>query len=505
MADMAIYLRRSMALLEWIDLTHPEAKVTLGSAELGCWRDICPRWRLEGCRIRLQIRRPERSLAFWVASVHSAPWGGTFKIWDRGRPSEEIQVIWTDPPSLSQLNRTHMETAARAWARSILPGCRIVSARKAPDRAHTLSGSYLRLRLRHGDADHLLLACAEGCDGEQAHAILTQALLWLALLRDKNQIRGTPTVYLLIPEGHADVLIHRSRLINPKRARIEVREYREGASHQWEARRPAPPAAPVEDRDFRWPVLGPFRWSPLLARVLDLAPDAIQRYPRFHDYDSLRLWGLEFARVLGPERDRVCYGLGSQQVELTEENFDDLRALINEIVYYRRADSPGTDHPYYRMQAERWLECLLLNDISFLFPELVPGSVYPQIPVYLGKVPGRVDILGADRAGNLVVMELKVSEDPDMPLQSIDYWGRVIGHNLSGDFEKRGYFAGLRLSRARPKIYLVSPIFTFHDSLERLLHCLDPDLEVVKIAINEDWRSGVKILRRVMCKCGEIA
>jgi hypothetical protein len=64
----------------------------------------------------------------------------------------------------------------------------------------------------------------------------------------------------------------------------------------------------------------------LLARVLDLAPNAIQRYPRFHDYDSLRLWGLEFARVLGPERDRICYGLGSQQVELTEENFDALRA-----------------------------------------------------------------------------------------------------------------------------------------------------------------------------------
>lgn len=102
-------------------------------------------------------------------------------------------------------------------------------------------------------------------------------------------------------------------------------------------------------------------------------------------------------------------------------------------------------------------------------------------------------------------MELKVSEDPDMPLQSLDYWGRVIVHNLTGDFEKRGYFAGLRLSRARPKIYLVSPIFTFHDSLERVLRCLDANVEVSKIAINEDWRCGVKILRRFSCRCGEIA
>jgi hypothetical protein len=178
---------------------------------------------------------------------------------------------------------------------------------------------------------------------------------------------------------------------------------------------------------------------------------------------------------------------------------------VEEILYYRRPDSPAPDHPYYRMQAERWLECLLLNDVAFLFPELVPGSVYPQIPVYLGKVPGRVDILGVDRKGNLVVMELKVSEDPDMPLQSLDYWGRVIVHNLAGDFEKRGYFAGLRLSRARPKIYLVSPVFSFHDSLERLLRCLDANLEVSKIAVNEDWRCGVIILRRSSCRCGEIA
>jgi hypothetical protein len=103
----------------------------------------------------------------------------------------------------------------------------------------------------------------------------------------------------------------------------------------------------------------------------------------------------------------------------------------------------------------------------------------------------------------LVVMELKVSEDPDMPLQSLDYWGRVSVHNSNGDFERRGYFAGIRLSRARPKLYLVAPIFTFHDSLESLLRCLDAHVEVTKIAINEDWRCGVKILRRSAFRCGD--
>ncbi len=503
--DPAAYLRRSLALLAWIGSSYPDARVTLDSVELGRWRDLGARWQLDGNRIRLQMRWVERNAMFWVTAVRAAAWGAMIKICGQHRPADEIRVIWKEPEAASKPGGSRMLAAAQAWLRSIQPGCRILAVYQTTDRAHTLSGTYLRIRLRCGDAEYLLLASTDEAEEGRAQEILGQALLWLSHLRATSLSRTTPTVYLLVPEGRSAVLCHRSMFVNPERVRIELREYRESAPQQWEVRQPDPPVTPIEDRDFRWPVLGPFRWSSLLARVMDLAPATIQRYPRFDEYDSLRIWGLEFARVLGPERDRITYGIGSQHVELTEDNFADLRTLVDEVVYYRRADSPAPDHPYYRMQAERWLECLLLSDIAHLFPELAPGLVYPQIPVYLGKIPGRVDILGADREGNLVVMELKVAEDPDMPLQSLDYWGRVIGHNLSGDFERRGYFAGIRLSRRRPKIYLVSPIFSFHDSLERVLRFLNATLEVSKIAINEDWRCGVKILHRTEYKCGNLA
>ncbi len=100
-------------------------------------------------------------------------------------------------------------------------------------------------------------------------------------------------------------------------------------------------------------------------------------------------------------------------------------------------------------------------------------------------------------------MELKVSADPDLPVQALDYWGRVLQHNNNGDFERRGYFSEIRLNRQRPRIYLISPVFSFHDSTELLLRYMEPDLEVWKISINEDWRCGVKILRRMRCRCGE--
>jgi hypothetical protein len=238
--------------------------------------------------------------------------------------------------------------------------------------------------------------------------------------------------------------------------------------------------------------------------VLDLAPSLIRRYPRFQDYDSLRIWGLEFAQVTGSERDRIFFGIGNQRTELKEDNFESLRSLVEEILFYRRPDTPDTRHPYYRLQAERWLEALVLEDIPHLFPEMAAESVYSQIPVYLGKDSGRVDILGADRNGTLVVIELKVAADPDLPIQALDYWGRVIQHNENGDFERRGYFSEVRLTRQRPRIYLVAPVFSFHDTTELLLRYLEPDLEVWKISINEDWRCGIRIVRRIQYLCKQL-
>ena len=505
MPSTVTYLRKCLALLEWIDSAQPQAKVILGSTTLGRWCDMAPRWRLIGDKIRLQFGNEDRTLVYWVVSVKQAPWGARARIVSGRRPFEEINLSWGTSPEGKAPDSGSLLKAARAWARANLPGCRIMSEHQASDRAHTLSGNYLRVRLRLRDADHLLLACPEGCEEDVAHATLTQALLWLACLRGEGRLKKAPTIHLLVPSGQAAILHHRSRFMNPERVRVQVLEYVSGPSEQWTTRQPDPPAAPQEDCDFRWPLLGPFRCSPVLARVMDLAPGAIQRYPRFRDFDSLRLWGLEFARVSGTERDRISFGVGAGQTELNDDNFGELRALVDEISYYRRPDSPSPDHPFYRIQAERWLECLLLSNVEFLFPKLAIGCVYPQIPVYLGKVQGRVDILGADRQGNLIVMELKVTEDPEMPLQSLDYYGRVIAHNLAGDFDKRGYFSRIRLSRARPKIYLVAPVFSFHDSLERVLRSLDPSLEVSKISINEDWRCGVRILRRFSRACGEFA
>jgi hypothetical protein len=480
-------------LLELARTSGALAFVRWCNKDIGCWDSLSPCWYEVRGRIRFQFRFQGSTNTFWVSSIKSKSWGFCILLSNEASPvPDAFEVAWQERrPEPEDPKATPLWEVVQRWMRTRYPGGQIVSAGMRADLAQTLSSSFLRVRFRYQGMNCLLLAAKN--DSETPLA-LSQSLIWRSSLRRNRKLGEIAGTHILVPAGSAASICHRSRFLDHKRVETKIWEYQEGSFDIQPAKNPSPL---LENRDFRWPVLGPFHWSPQFEKVLNLAPDCIRRYPRFHDYDSLRLWGLEFAEVYGVERNRLRFGVGTPRTELSDENFESLSALVREILFFRRPDSPNPQHSFYRLQSERWLESLILENISSIFPELRPESAYSQIPVYLGKYAGRIDILGLDRLGTLVVMELKVAADPDLPMQALDYWGRVVQHNQNGDFARRGYFADEPPSRRKPKIYLISPVFSFHDSTEHLLHYLEPDIEVWKIAINEDWRSGVKILRRV--------
>ncbi len=502
---VSAHLQKKLILLELAKNRADAARIRWNSVDLGTWEAVHPRWQLHGGKIHFWFRGSTGSLNLWISSVKPKPWGMSILLSSSKSPIPGVfEVTWQEETVQDlQVDSHKLWAAVCHWIKQMYPMHRIIRVSMRSDLARSLSGSFLRVHFRHKGRDHLLIAADERAEDDTRFAI-SQALLWLSTLAAKEQLRPVPMIHVLVPSGCSSILMHRCRYLNRRRLRADVWESSKADNGCLEIH-PAPdPPAPQEGKDFRWPVLGPFRWSSLLESVLNLAPNLIRRYPRFQDYDSLRLWGLEFAQVMGSDRDRICFGVGTLRTELTDSTFDSLRRLIEEILFYRRPDSPDMQHPYYRLQAERWLEALILEEVPHLFPELAPESVYSQIPVYLGRDPGRIDILGADRQGTLVVMELKVSADPELPVQALDYWGRVIQHSRNGDFERRGYFSEVRLNRQRPRIYLVSPVFSFHDSTESLLRYLEPELEVWKISINDDWRCGVKIMRRVHYRCKDV-
>jgi hypothetical protein len=45
-------------------------------------------------------------------------------------------------------------------------------------------------------------------------------------------------------------------------------------------------------------------------------------------------------------------------------------------------------------------------------------------------------------------------------------------------------------------VYLVAPTLRFHPSFATLARTIAPDIEVYRFDINEDWRAGVRVVRR---------
>ncbi|HKG23357.1 MAG TPA: hypothetical protein VKC34_15770, partial [Blastocatellia bacterium] len=113
---------------------------------------------------------------------------------------------------------------------------------------------------------------------------------------------------------------------------------------------------------------------------------------------------------------------------------------------------------------------------------------------YRGEQRTYIDLLAATREGRLVVMELKVAEDAEAPLQALDYWMRVEWHRLRGDFTRRGYFKGMPLSDEPPLLYLVAPLFRFHKTTGLVAKAISKRVPVYRVGINTDWRGGVRAL-----------
>jgi hypothetical protein len=65
-----------------------------------------------------------------------------------------------------------------------------------------------------------------------------------------------------------------------------------------------------------------------------------------------------------------------------------------------------------------------------------------------------------------------------------------------GEFQRHGYFGGIRLSPAPPRLYLVAPSLRVHPATEIVLRHLSPRVEWILVALDERWRANVKAIWR---------
>ena len=407
--------------------------------------------------------------------------------------------------------------------------------RAAMDLEKSFGPAYARGSLVNGQRAWALI----GVNAEETQAtidgVLTVGVLWLAHCRENSAGRRPWRQYrglrIVVPRGMAALTAARLAWMNSDSAQWELWELderaeeltqRDAADHGNLATRllHAPDAAAARER-----------FAGAAAQVMALVPecsrDAIEQRVRSGAEMAFLLHGLEFARVrmgyAGQSFNRlqeITFGAGANEIPLTEDNADQLRELVARLCERRRAagqtesdarnaqSKRAASDPLYRTAPERWLESVLRRDVSVIDAHLDPAHVYSQVPAFAASDRGMLDLLTVDRDGRLAVIELKADDDLHLALQGLDYWVRVRWHHMQtadaagspafglGEFQRHGYFPGVRLSPVAPKLYLVAPSLRIHPATETVLRYLSPRVAWELVALNERWRDEVKVVWR---------
>ncbi|MBZ5513293.1 MAG: hypothetical protein LAN62_00325 [Acidobacteriia bacterium] len=481
-------------------LRHPvvvEDAIELFDLTAASWR-----LRVEFGKLLLEVWNPARSIVRRVEEIAYRDRGrlGLFVRKPGGRQSQTLELRDREPP----VGRPPWGDVRGRFRREILTmlgkefaGWRLERVSNRSDREHSFSALYTRGLAHRGPAAWAFLGLSEAEAPAAAGAALAFGLIWLDWLRSNCDRVTVSGLKLFLPKSAVELTAHRAAYLNHRALEVEI--------YSWRPGEPAPEQVDLKDYGNVATRLAPRRQAeelserhqrliarlvgPLAAQV-DVIPDADANLL------SLRVLGLEVARIEGLLAPRVFYGLEGSVRSLEEGSEEDFRRFLGQVVELRCATSPETSSDFYRLQSERWLESLLVHDITKVDPALSVGCVYPQVPAFSGSDRGVIDILSATDRGRLAVIELKLDEDPNLPLQGLDYWLRVKWLQERGQFQRSGYFPRADLAPEPPRLYLVSPAFRFHSTTDRVVRYLHPSIEVVKVGLNERWREGVQVLFR---------
>jgi hypothetical protein len=418
-------------------------------------------------------------------------------------------------PSTREATRVKfLRVLERVLARSF-PELKPDGFRTAMDLEKSFGPAYARGSLVQGQKAWAVIAVNEEETQATVDGILTLGILWLQHRRESGSGRRVyQGLKLVVPRGMATLTLSRMAWLNPGVAQWELWEL-DQASEELE-QRDAADHGNLTTRLMHAPnqAAARERFGESVAKVMALVPEpmreVVEQRIRSGTELAFLLHGLEFARVrMGYSESsfnslqEITFGAGANETPLTDENEGELRELVARLFARRHAAGDKRD-PLYRMQPERWLESVLRRDVEPLDAHLNPAHVYTQVPAFAAADRGMLDLLGVTGDGRLAVIELKADEDLHLALQGLDYWVRVRWHHLQnpdqmtglGEFQKHGYFGGIRLAESAPRLYLVAPALRVHPATEVVLRYLSPRVEWVLVALDERWRTKVKVVWR---------
>jgi len=379
------------------------------------------------------------------------------------------------------------------------PSVKIERAILSPGMRRDQPGRYARIILRLPHERTAVTGTVAQSDVRNVDALFSSTLLWFQRVLESPKRPPIHRLRLVVEHGILEPARQRHALLRDSfRDRIELLEIdddwtevtsvsRFERKHLWRKRLTKFP--PVNEPEL----------SERAREIVAYAPDAIDVVASRHG-QTLRYHGLPFARVRHVmNQDRIWFGIeGSRRRPLNAFHNPDWAKLFRDLEAYRNENCRDRRHWFYRASGEAWLESIVRRDISKLDPGLIVAPLHAQFRTSHGGPTGArpIDLLALRHDGRLAVIELKVTEDREHVFQGIDYWRRVEAHRRRGHISAAKLFGDREISDESPLVYLVAPALRFHPSFRTLARTIAPDIEIYRFDINEDWRSGVRVVRR---------
>ena len=463
-----------------------DISISQGRLVLSCWTDKGSRswrilaWQWNGQVLSLQASRrmgAERPLIELIPRASASSIAATIKAARQFRCDRLAQL------SCALLPETKVERSA------LSPGIR----RGQP-------GRYARILLRRKRARIAVTASVASSHPAGVDAFLASALLWFMRTAERVRPPYVEELWLIVSAELLKPTFLRTTLLRESLKKL-IKVYTVDESLTVLEAVAVPERRELwKKRLARFPPVPPAAITTQAAAIVAQAPQAIDVVHARHG-ETLRYFGLPFARVRSVMSvERAWFGIeGLHRRQLDQTTMDEWNNLLHALKEHRSAAARDHRHALYRNASEAWLESLLRHDITKLDPGLIIAPLHAQFRTARGgKLGSRpIDMLALRRDGRLVVIELKVSEDREHVLQGADYWRRVEAHRRRGHIAKAKLFGNRTIRDESPLVYLVAPTLRVHPSFQTLARCIASDIEIYRFDINEDWRSGVRVMRRM--------
>ncbi len=416
-------------------------------------------------------------------------------------------------PSAKKAARASYEQKLRHTLDRHFPTFTITRLTTAVDLEKSFGPIYARGLLRQGQSAFAVLGVNASETQASIDASLTFGILWLEACRHSSAgkflVEG---LQLFVPLGCSAPV--RERMANLNRAAAKWSLFELDARHDALTEIDCTDRGNVATRLLHAANESAAleRFADSIARINSILPNCEVAVLSAAEL-AFRWRGLEFARarmaaeaVTFRSKQEIVFGVGPEERVLEgrynndDRNFPLFLELLTAIRDTRHPYGPR-QHPLFRLHPERWLESLVVADVSVI-DERLPShsketrSLYSQVPAFSASDRAMLDVLTTTRDGRLAVVELKADEDIHLPLQGLDYWSRVEWHHARGEFPRFGYFPDQELSTEKPLLYLVAPAFHVHPQTDVLLRYLSPEIEWEFVGIDEHWREGVKVVFR---------